>query len=94
MSFAEGKLMTKSVFSIRYQAFLKHLVAARQSAGLTQVQVATRLGKPQSYVSKAENGERRLDFVEFVELARAMGIKELDLASAIISDAAFTRSDS
>jgi transcriptional regulator with XRE-family HTH domain len=36
----------------------------REQAGMTQVQLATRLGKPQSYVSKVESGERQMDFLE------------------------------
>ena len=54
----------------RYKLFLQRLKQAREDAGLTQVQVARRLGRPQSYVSKIESGERRLDFVELQELAR------------------------
>jgi len=81
--------MTKSVFSDRYRVFLRHIVEARHAAKLTQVELAARLGKPQSYVSKAENGEWRLDFVEFVELARAIGVDELDLTRAIVFDTAF-----
>ena len=50
------------------------LVAAREEAGLTQVEVAARLNKPQSFVSKYERGERRLDFTEFVELADVLGL--------------------
>ena len=72
--------MTLSVFSERYRVFLSHLVAARQAAGLTQVEVAGRLGKPQSYVSKAENGERRLEIGRDVELLREIGSNEMDLA--------------
>ena len=41
---------------------------------MTQVQIAERLGRPQSYISKYERGERRLDFSEFVELADVLGI--------------------
>lgn len=52
-------------------------MAAREDAGLTQVNIAERLGKPQSFVSKYERGERRLDFTEFVELASVLEI-ELD----------------
>lgn len=44
------------------------------SSGLTQMQIAERLSKPQSYISKYERGERRLDFPEFVELAEILGI--------------------
>ncbi len=50
------------------------MVEAREKAGLTQVEVAARLGKPQSYVSKYERGERRLDFAEFVELAEVLSV--------------------
>lgn len=50
------------------------LIAARKDAGLTQVDIAERLDKPQSFVSKYERGERRLDVVEFIDVARAIGI--------------------
>lgn len=41
---------------------------------MTQVQIAEKLGRPQSFISKYERGERRLDFSEFVELADVLGI--------------------
>ena len=85
--------MSKSVFSERYRAFLAHMIAARRAAGLTQAELATRVGKPQSFVSKVENGERRLDFVEFVEVARAIGVDELQLAAKVVGDAAFQSSE-
>ena len=47
------------------------LRALREDAGLTQVQLAERLGKPQSYVSKVELGDRTLDFLEVREYCRA-----------------------
>jgi transcriptional regulator with XRE-family HTH domain len=53
-----------------YKRFLVRLVQARREADLTQVEVATRLGKPHSFVSKCELGERRVDFVELQQLAR------------------------
>jgi len=46
--------------------------AARQASGVTQQELAKRLGKPQSYVSKAEMGERRLDVVEYLHFMRAV----------------------
>lgn len=61
--------MASSLHSNRYQIFRELLVKAREEAHLTQVQVAELLGKPQSFVSKYERGERRLDFCEFLELA-------------------------
>jgi len=53
-----------------YRRFLARLRAARLAIGLTQVEVARRLGRPQSFVSKSETGERRLDIVELASLAR------------------------
>lgn len=58
----------------QYETFREMLVVARKAAGLTQVEVAQRLDKPQSFVSKYEHGGRRLDFTEFVELADILSI--------------------
>ena len=60
------------------------LVEARKSAGLTQVQLAKRLSRPQSYISKAERGERRLDVVEFFEVANAIGVEPFEFLRALI----------
>ena len=60
-----------SAHSRRYQHFLARLRAARQEAGLTQVEVAKKLRKPQSFVSKCESGERKVDAVELGDFARA-----------------------
>jgi len=61
----------------RYRAFLARLREAREAAGLTQVQVAKKLGRPQTWVSKCEQGERRVDFVELEDWALACA-KTLD----------------
>jgi transcriptional regulator with XRE-family HTH domain len=66
--------VTKSIFSARYETFRKELIKAREAAGLTQAQLAAKLSKPQSFVSKYERGERRLDVIEYVEVAEALGI--------------------
>jgi transcriptional regulator with XRE-family HTH domain len=66
--------MGKSVFSDAYNLFRTRLVEAREKGSLTQADVAAKLGKPQSYVSKYERGERRLDLVEFLEVARVLRI--------------------
>jgi transcriptional regulator with XRE-family HTH domain len=64
--------VTKSVFTKRYQLFLSMLVSARQEKGLSQRDVAKRLKKIQSYVSKYERGERRLDVIEFLDVAKVL----------------------
>lgn len=69
--------MTKSLFSERYDRLREALVAARTSAELTQEEVARRLARPQSFVSKYERGERRLDVVEFFDVAKAVGFEAL-----------------
>jgi transcriptional regulator with XRE-family HTH domain len=59
------------------------LAAARTEAGLTQADVAKRLKRPQSFVSKYEQGERRLDVAEFVQVCRAIGIDPVPVLLAI-----------
>jgi transcriptional regulator with XRE-family HTH domain len=49
-------------------------IQARKSAGLTQVGLAERLRRPQSFVSKYERGERKLDVIEFCAVCRALGV--------------------
>jgi transcriptional regulator with XRE-family HTH domain len=56
-----------------YKKFLARLVQARRECGLTQVEVAKRLGKARSFLSKCELGERRVDFVELQQLAKLYG---------------------
>ena len=64
--------MAKSLHTSEYEAFRKLLLTAREEAGLTQLEVATRLSKPQSFVAKYEGGERRLDVIEFMEICEAL----------------------
>jgi transcriptional regulator with XRE-family HTH domain len=66
--------MAYSLQAAAYRRFLVRLREARQAAGLTQEQVAEALGKPQSWVSKCESGERRVDALELNMLANAYGI--------------------
>ena len=64
-----GLALSPQIYSSRYQTFLEKLKQARLDAGLNQISVAQALGKHQSYVSKCETGERRVDFVELLEFA-------------------------
>lgn len=57
-----------------YARFRTSLAEERKKMGITQRELASRLNRPQSFVSKYERGERRLDVVEFAAVARALGI--------------------
>ena len=61
--------MSKSVYSKDYKAIIERLKTARIEADLSQQTVADKLGKPQSYISKIESGERRLDVAEMKKFA-------------------------
>ena len=62
-----------------YQALLAALIQARKDAGLTQVELAERIGQRQTFASKYEVGERRLDVAEYVFIAKAIGSDPLRL---------------
>ncbi len=59
------------------------LEAARQRANMTQVELAARLGKPQSVVSGYENGRRRVDVVEFLLIVRTLGADPVEAFAEI-----------
>lgn len=61
--------MSKTIQSSEYKALVGKLLKARREAGLTQVRAAKLLKKPQSYVSKSEAGEQRLDVIELKRFA-------------------------
>ena len=75
--------MTRSAFTRKHEHFRKILVEARRDAGLTQVALAKKLGRPQSFVSKFERGERRLDVIEFLEVARALSLDPTRIVSEL-----------
>ncbi|MBI2448151.1 helix-turn-helix transcriptional regulator [Candidatus Microgenomates bacterium] len=61
--------MSKSVYSKDYKEIIERLKTTRIEAGLAQQDVADKLNKPQSYISKIESGERRLDVAEIKKFA-------------------------
>lgn len=75
--------MSRSTANPAYRAFIQALVASRRGAGVTQAQLANRLNRPQSFISKVERLERRLDVVEFCDMARAMGWSPAELLGLI-----------
>jgi ribosome-binding protein aMBF1 (putative translation factor) len=70
--------MQKSLHSRHYKALLVELRAVRAERGLTQVELAARLDTTQSFVSKCERGERRLDVAELRLWCKALGIRTAD----------------
>ena len=75
--------MARTIRSEGHEALRRELIDARKRAGLTQAQLAERLRCHQSFVARIENGERRVDVVELVTLARAIGIRAVDLLEAV-----------
>jgi transcriptional regulator with XRE-family HTH domain len=75
--------MEKSIFSKGYTIFLQRLREAREDADLTQGKVAARLRKTQSFVSKCERGERRIDVIELRSFCKAIGISYVDFVRSL-----------
>jgi transcriptional regulator with XRE-family HTH domain len=75
--------MPKSLRTPRHRQLLALLVDARKEKGLTQADVAATLEKPQSFVAKYENSERRIDVIEFIDIAAALGIAPADILAQI-----------
>lgn len=78
--------MPSPIFGERYASVVAALADARRQAGVTQVELAERLGRPQSYVSKVERRERRVDVVEFVDWVTALGIDPASAFQALLKD--------
>lgn len=77
--------MPKSVFSQKYDQFRLLLIDERKAAQLTQAQLSSKLARPQSYVSKYERGERRLDLIEFLEIAEALNFNPTEFIEKLAS---------
>ena len=75
--------MARGIHDARYKRLIDALADARRDAGLTQLELAQRLGRRQQIVSKYESGERRLDVVEFADIARLLGLDPADLIAEI-----------
>ena len=71
--------MPKSQFTDAYASFLRALIAARKDAGVSQAELARRIGREQPFISLVERGVRRVDVVEFHVLATAIGADPVKL---------------
>ena len=77
--------MSKTIFGGDHQHLVHVLVEARKAAGLTQTDLADRIGRDQTFVSLIERGQRRVDVIEFISIARAMGSDPLALLQSVLS---------
>ena len=75
--------MAKTIRTNGQLALVRALVDARQNAGLSQQQLAAKLKRHQSFVARLESGERRIDVVELVVLARAIGFDPFQLLAIV-----------
>lgn len=75
--------MTKSLRTEGHAALTQALIAARKASGLTQQELAEQLGRSQSFVAKIELGERRVEVVELVEIARILGVSTGSLIAPV-----------
>jgi DNA-binding XRE family transcriptional regulator len=65
--------MPKSLYSERHQKLARMLLARRKASGMTQAEVARALGRHQPFIANIENGERRVDLIELLELSEIIG---------------------
>lgn len=77
--------MARSPITEQYNGLREALADARRSRGITQTDLSGRLGKPQSYVSKFERGERRVDLIEVFEIAAALDVDPPALVATVHS---------
>ena len=75
--------MEKSIHSARYAVLLKVLREARERASLTQEQLARKIGETQTFVSKCERGERRVDVTELRTFCQAFGLNLTKFVAAL-----------
>ena len=77
--------MSKTIFSGAHGALVEVLVEARKAAGVTQTELATRVGKDQSFISLIERSQRRVDTLELYALARALDTDPVALFAAVVA---------
>jgi len=86
-----SRTTSRKVFTEKYYRFHSLLRTSREAAGLTQVALAALLDRPQSFVSKSESGERRLDLVELHEFCQVLGLSLVEFVTCF--EAALADSD-
>jgi transcriptional regulator with XRE-family HTH domain len=75
--------LSKTLGSARHDALIELLISQREAAGLTQAQLAERLGEYQSFVARLESGQRRVDVIEFLKISEILGFDPAKAATKI-----------
>jgi len=78
--------MTRSALTESYASVLKQLRILREARGVSQVELARRLGRTQPFVSYIERGERRIDVVEFCAICRAMDLDPTEIFAQVVAE--------
>ncbi len=78
-----GDAVAKTFGTTRHKALIAMLIAAREKAGMTQTELAQRLGEYQSFVARMESGQRRVDVVELITLAEILGFDARAMIDAV-----------
>ncbi len=77
------RVSTKAKLAAELRILGEVLTRVREGAGVKQAGLAARLGMPASYLSKIENGTRRLDVVELIQIAEAMGVEPAEIVRQV-----------
>jgi len=75
----------RALDSTTYKKLRLTLATARSQSGMTQTDLAAKLQRPQSFVSKYESGQRHLDVLEFIEVCNALGVSPVAALSEIVT---------
>ena len=78
-----GRISTKTKLAAELAILGRVLARARERAHVKQSDLAAKLGVPPSYLSKVENGTRRLDVIEFVQIAEAMDADPAEIVTEL-----------
>ena len=73
----------RTIRSKRHKRLIELVLAERKHAGIRQVQLAKKLKRSQTWIARVESGERRLDVIELIELAEAIGFDAPGMVEAV-----------
>ena len=82
----QGRKVSSSLRDSQYRRIIDRLRAARIELGLTQAELARRLNRPQSFIAKIERCERRLDVIEFLNVAKSLNTDPLPMIEDIFEE--------